>query len=64
MLTYLQLQLTEQEKNWFADRMSESGTGRVLIPSNLYHKVRKMADNPFLDNSQIKTFLINECYNN
>ncbi len=55
--------LTEDQKDWFGNRMDESHTGRVIVPSYLYKKFRKIADNDFLSNEDIKCYLIDKCYN-
>lgn len=54
--------LTEEQKKWFGDRMSESHTGRVLVPTYLCTKFRKITDNENLSNEEIKSFLIDHCY--
>jgi hypothetical protein len=51
-----------QDLLWFGDRMHESHTGRVLVPSHCYAKFRKLADNEFLSNQQIKDWLIDNVY--
>ena len=55
--------LTEDQITWFGDRMTESHTGRVLVPSHLYTKFKKIADNEFLSKDRIKNYLIDEVYN-
>lgn len=54
--------LTNEQRQWFGDRMDESHTGRVIVPSHLYKKFRKIVDNEFLSNEQIKDYLIEYCY--
>lgn len=54
--------LTKEQKAWFGDRMTESHTGRVLIPSYLYKKFRKVVDNECVPNDEIKDYLIKHCY--
>lgn len=56
-------ELTYQEKQWFGDRLHESHTGRVLVPSHCYKKFKKIADNEFLSNEDIKNWLIDNVYN-
>jgi len=56
------LVLTEQQKEWFGDRMDENQSGRVLIPSHLYEKLRNLADDPSLPRYKIKAYLIRVCY--
>ena len=55
---------TEELKNWFGDRMDESATGAVTVPSHLYTKYRKLAENPLIPNHEIKSILIRRCYTN
>ena len=57
------IDLTEDQKEWFGDRMDESAAGRVLIPTRLYDKFRKIQDNEFLGNELIKCYLIDNVYN-
>ena len=47
---------------WFGNRMHESHTGRVLIPSHCYAKFRKIIDNEFISNQDIKDWLIDNVY--
>ncbi len=54
--------LTDEEKNWFGDRMHESSTGRVIVPSYLITKFRKLVGDENLDKLHIKTWLITNCY--
>lgn len=54
----INVELTKEQINWFGDRMDENSKGAVLVPSYLYKKFRKIADNEFLSNDQIKTYLI------
>lgn len=55
--------LTDDQKHWFGDRISESQTGRVLVPSYLYAKFKKIVGNENLDNESIKCWLIDNVYN-
>ena len=55
--------LTEEQVIWFGDRMTESSTGRVLIPTRLYDKFRKITNNELLTNITIKCWLIDNIYN-
>ena len=55
--------LTGEQKRWFGDRMSESHTGRVLIPGYLYVKFKKIVGNENLKNENIKCWLIDNVYN-
>lgn len=54
--------LTEEQKEWFGSRMDEGRSGRVLVPSYLYKKFKKIFDSEFLSNEAIKCYLIDECY--
>ena len=47
---------------WFGNRINESHTGRVLIPSHCYAKFRKITDNEFISNQEIKDWLIDNVY--
>ena len=49
--------------DWFGDRISESQSGRVLIPSHCYAKFRKITDNELISNREIKVWLIDNIYN-
>jgi hypothetical protein len=60
----INFKLTDEQKDWFAERMDENASGRVLVPSYLYTKFRKLAENEFISNSDIKNYLIECCYNN
>jgi len=55
--------LTRAQYEWFGDRMTESHTGRVSAPSYCYNKFRKIIDNEFLSNEEIKCYLIDYVYN-
>lgn len=55
--------LTEEQKSWFGDRMHESSTGRVIVPSYLYNKFRKIVGNELLSNDRVKSWLISNVYN-
>lgn len=55
--------LTREQFDWFGDRMTESHTGRVLVPSHCYSKFRKIIDNEFISNGDIKCYLIDNVYN-
>lgn len=54
--------LTEEEKDWFGDRMSEGRSGAIRVPTYLYVKFKKITDNEFLKNNDIKCWLIDNCY--
>lgn len=55
--------LTRSEWDWFGDRMTETRSGRVTVPSHCYNKFRKIIDNEFLSNQHIKDWLIDNVYN-
>lgn len=57
-----EFKLTEEQKKWFGDRMHEGPTGRVIVPSHLYAKYRKLSGREFMPNHAIKTILIDQCY--
>jgi hypothetical protein len=54
--------LSAQDLRWFGDRMHESHTGRVIVPSHCYVKFRKITDNEFISNQEIKDWLITNVY--
>ena len=54
--------LTKEQKEWFSDRMEESHTGRLLIPSYLYAKFRKIVEEPDLSNIDIFVYFRDYCY--
>lgn len=56
-------QLSDEEKDWFGDRMTETASGVVQVPSHLYKKFRKIQDNEFISNENIKCWLIDNVYN-
>ena len=56
------VELTEDQKKWFGDRMSETASGRVVVSSYAYRKFRKVTDLEFLTNDQIKSYLITNAY--
>ena len=58
----IDFRLTEEQKDWFGERISESRTGRVIVPSYLCDKYRKLSDRPDLSNEAVKSILIDECY--
>jgi hypothetical protein len=60
--TVSEFQLTEQQKDWFGERMRESRSGRVIIPTYLFDKYRKLADDPTIPNHKVKCILIDQCY--
>lgn len=57
-----ELVLTEEQKRWFGDRMTEGPTGAVRVPSHLIKKLKKIADNEYLSNDVCKTYLIDKCF--
>jgi hypothetical protein len=61
-MDYNEEYLTEEQKVWFGNRMTESPTGRIIVPTRLYDKFRKITDNEFLKNHEIKCWLIDNCY--
>jgi hypothetical protein len=54
--------LTEDQKNWFAERMGENASGKVLVPSHLYAKFRKITGLEWVNKAVIKDWLIRNCY--
>ena len=59
----IDFKLTEDQKDWFGNRMDENQSGRVLVPTRLYKKFRIIADNEFISNHDIKAYLIDHVYN-
>lgn len=55
--------LTREQKIWFGERMGENDKGRVIIPSHCYVKLKKLANNQSLTNNAMKTWLIDNVYN-
>ena len=55
--------LDDEQKSWFGARMSESHTGRVIVPSYLYVKFKKIVGDEHLKNEHIKIWLIDNVYN-
>lgn len=55
--------LTEDQKDWFGNRMDESSTGRVLVPTRLYKKFRDATGVSNATNHEIKCWLIDNVYN-
>lgn len=58
-----QFKLTPVQIDWFGNRLHESASGKVIVPSHCYKKFKKIADNEFLSNQDIKTWLIDNVYN-
>lgn len=54
--------LTEDQKDWFGNRMTEGSTGSIKVPTHLYNKFRKIYENDLTSNEDIKTYLIDNCY--
>jgi hypothetical protein len=54
--------LTKEQKEWFGNRMDETQSGRVIVPSYLFEKFRKITGRPELQNHTIKSWLIDYCY--
>lgn len=63
MITSLDVNLTVDEKEWFGERMYESITGRIMMPSYLYKKFKKITGLNKASNMCIKCYLIDEVYN-
>jgi hypothetical protein len=62
MLTEADLKLTEEQKKWFGDRMSENDKGAVIVSPYAYKKFRVIAENEHMSNDNIKGYLIDYCY--
>lgn len=61
-MDYRKEYLTESQKIWFGNRMTEGRTGAVIVPSYLYAKFKKIAGSESLVNHEIKSWLIDNCY--
>lgn len=59
----INVNLTREQKIWFLERMDESETGRVIVPTRLCDKLRKLADDPEITNFECKSYLIDNIYN-
>jgi hypothetical protein len=58
------MELTNEQKDWFAERMDEGPTGIVSVPSYLIKKYRKLMHlGGSVSDGIIKSRLIAECYN-
>lgn len=55
--------LNKEQAEWFDERMSESYTGRVIVPTHLCNKFRRITERPDLDNHTIKRWLIDNIWN-
>lgn len=54
----MEVEFTNKEINWYADRVDESPTGRLIISSHLVNKYRKKTGNYLDDNSLIRDEII------
>lgn len=54
--------LSYEERSYFGNRMTESSTGAVQVPTRLYEKFRNITGLGFAKNHEIKEFLIRNCY--
>ncbi len=59
----IKVNLSNEQKEWFGERMDESATGRVIVPKYLLTKLKKIADNDSITDLQAKTWLIDNVYN-
>lgn len=57
-----EFKLTEDEKDWFGNRMSEGESGAVTVPTHLLNKLRKLTNQPNISNQVAKSYLIDKCY--
>jgi hypothetical protein len=62
-MTFINATLTNEQKKWFGERMSENDRGRVIIPNYLYIKFKKITEQDELTNTDIKYWLIDNVYN-
>ena len=58
----IDINLSDEQEAWFGDRMTESSTGRILVPARLYTEFKKITGVYCVTNQQIKDFLIDNCY--
>lgn len=56
------LKLSNEQKEWFAQRMTESRSGNVLVPSHLINKYKKLAGDTTIPSWEVKSTLIDQCY--
>ncbi len=54
--------ISEEDKIWFSERIYTSGTGRIIVPTYLLNKYRKLTEDYKNPNEIIKSRLINDCY--
>lgn len=54
--------LSDDELDWFGDRMGEGASGAVRVPTRLYDKFRKLTGIEYAKNHEIKEFLITNAY--
>lgn len=54
--------LSQEEIEWFGDRMNEGASGAVRVPTRLYDKFRKITGLDYAKNHEIKEFLITNAY--
>lgn len=62
-MTLIKYTLTNDQKKWFGERMSENDQGRVIVPNYLYIKFKKITEQDELTNTDIKYWLIDNVYN-
>ena len=58
----IDFRLTEEQKDWFGNRIKESHTGRVIVAQHLVEKFRKLSGDYTTSKEVIKNFLIDQCY--
>jgi len=54
--------LTDEQKDWFGERLKESNSGQVSAPSHLIKKFRKIVGDENLSSMAIRCYLIDHCY--
>ena len=55
--------LTEEQYTWFANRIFESRSGRVIVKPYLIDKLLKIAEDYSVDRDEGKDWLIDKVYN-
>lgn len=62
-MVIINIELTKEQKNWFGERMNENERGRVIVPNHCYIKFKKLIGDSNLTNTDIKSWLIDNIYN-
>lgn len=49
---------TKEEYNWFLERLDTSHTGRTLVSAQLVKKFKKLSEDEYSDNVEIRNYII------